>query len=49
MDPSKKEYIIDKFMKIELDEDVTISDLLNSDYYADVIEAIEHIIQNVSY
>lgn len=48
MDASKKEYIIDKFMKIELDEELTIKDMLNPDYYLDVIEAIEHIIGNVS-
>ncbi len=47
MDPCKKEYVIDKFMQIELDEEVTIADLLNKDYYDDVIEAIEHIISNV--
>lgn len=48
MDSFKKDYIIEKFMKIELDENITIEDLLNPDFYSDVIEAIEHIISNVS-
>lgn len=47
MDPEKKQYILKKFMKIELDEDVTIEDILSEDCYADVVEAIEHIIENV--
>ncbi len=48
MDPFLKDYIIEKFMKIELDENVTIEDMLNPDLYSDVIEAIEHIISNVN-
>ena len=47
MDPIKKKYIIDTVMKIELDEDVTIKDILCEDYYADLVEAIECIIENV--
>ncbi len=48
MDSEKKQYILEKFMKIELDENVTIGDLLSEDCYEDVIEAIEHIIENVT-
>lgn len=34
-------------MKIELDENVTIEDILNKDYHGDIVEAIEHIIEMV--
>jgi hypothetical protein len=47
MQPEKINFILEQILKIELDENVKVLDMIDEDYMPHIIETIHYIIDNI--